>query len=138
MLHIFSEDIAAVHTDLYVTFVYSEPVDREPPRAVWRQQNFKPQFYKNTATGYGLDDRRTGVPVSLVRERTIPTERPPLVGAKLVPTSAHRGLSRIQSGGSPTAVSRPKPLLLLSSSSPIVLTGLSGPRSKPTTSQKIW
>jgi hypothetical protein len=35
-------------------------------------------------------------------------------------------------------LSRPKPLLFLSSSSTIVLTKLNGPRSRPTTSQKIW
>jgi hypothetical protein len=35
-------------------------------------------------------------------------------------------------------LSRPQLLLFLSSSSSIVLTRLSGPRSRPTTSQKIW
>jgi hypothetical protein len=35
-------------------------------------------------------------------------------------------------------ISRPEPLLLLPSSSSIVLTTLSGPRSRITTSQKIW
>jgi hypothetical protein len=34
--------------------------------------------------------------------------------------------------------SRPEPQLFLPSSSSIVLTRLSGPRSRPTTSQKIW
>jgi hypothetical protein len=34
--------------------------------------------------------------------------------------------------------SRPEPLLFLLSSSSVVLTRLSGPRSRPTTSQKIW
>jgi hypothetical protein len=34
--------------------------------------------------------------------------------------------------------SRPEPLLFLSSSSFIILTSLSGPRSRPTTFQKIW
>jgi hypothetical protein len=34
--------------------------------------------------------------------------------------------------------SRPEPLLFLSSSSSIVLTRLSGPHYRPTTSQKIW
>jgi hypothetical protein len=32
----------------------------------------------------------------------------------------------------------PEPLLCHSSSSSIILTRLSGPRSRPTTSQKIW
>jgi hypothetical protein len=58
----------------------------------------------------------------------------------LLPRFADRGVSRSQRGGSPTAVisvTRPKPPLFLSSSSSIVLTRLSGPRSRPTTSQKI-
>jgi hypothetical protein len=38
----------------------------------------------------------------LVSERTIPTERPPLVD--LVPTFVDRGVSRGQRGGSPTVV----------------------------------
>ena len=38
--------------------------------------------------------------VALVRERTIPTERPPPVG-ELVPTFADRGVSRGQRNGSP-------------------------------------
>jgi hypothetical protein len=76
--------------------------------------------------------------VALVREKTIPTERPPLVGevnAKLlriesVATSAQRiPYGRI-------LVFRPKPLLFLPSSSSVVLTRLSGPRSRATTSQR--
>jgi hypothetical protein len=46
-----------------------------------------------------------------------------------------------QRDGSPrpySRISRPEPLLSLSSSSSVVLTRLSGPRSRPTTSQKIW
>jgi hypothetical protein len=35
-------------------------------------------------------------------------------------------------------ISRPEPLLFLPSSSSVVLTRLGGPRSRPTTSQKIW
>jgi hypothetical protein len=35
-------------------------------------------------------------------------------------------------------ISRPEPLLFLPSSSSIVLTRLSGPRSRPTASRKIW
>jgi hypothetical protein len=49
------------------------------------------------------------------------------------------GVPRGQRDGSPTAVisvSRPEPLLFLPSSSSVVLTRLSGPRSRPTTSQK--
>jgi hypothetical protein len=50
-------------------------------------------------------------------------------------------MSRGQRGGSLrlySRFSRPEPLLFLPSSSSIVLTRLSGPRSGPTTSQKIW
>jgi hypothetical protein len=36
------------------------------------------------------------------------------------------------------SVSRPEPLLFLSSSSSVVLTRLSGPHSRPSASQKIW
>jgi hypothetical protein len=73
----------------------------------------------------------------LARERTIPTERRPLVGANF----CGLGVSRSQDGGSPTAVilvSRPEPPLFLPNTSSIVLTRLSGPRCRPTTSQKIW
>jgi hypothetical protein len=73
--------------------------------------------------------------VALVRERTIPTERPPpadFCGFKV---------SRVQRDGSLRPYSRfstMEPLLFLPSSSSIVLTRLSGPRSRHTTSQKIW
>jgi hypothetical protein len=42
-------------------------------------------------------------PWPLVRKRTRPTERPSLVG-DLVPTFAVMGVSRGQSGGSPTVI----------------------------------
>jgi hypothetical protein len=79
--------------------------------------------------------------VALVRKRTIPTERLPLVGEVIwcqplqvegVAWSAIR---------IPTVVnlfSRPEPVLFHSSSSSIVLTRLSGPPSRPLTSQKTW
>src|SRR5215510_13445563 len=76
--------------------------------------------------------------VALVRERTIPTERPPPVG-EVSPTFADRGVSRGQRNGSP------RPLIsfldrsryfFCSSSSSVDLTRLSGPRSRPTTTQK--
>jgi hypothetical protein len=60
--------------------------------------------------------------------------------AKLVPTLADRGC-RVVSSTNPHGhqfwFSRPEPLFLWNSSS-IILTRLSGPRSRPTTSQKIW
>jgi hypothetical protein len=78
--------------------------------------------------------------VAWVRERTIPTGRPPLVGevsaifwAKRVPRGQLDGSLRQHS-----RLSRPEPLFFLSSSSSIVLTRLSGPRFRPTTPQKIW
>jgi hypothetical protein len=43
-------------------------------------------------------------PWPLVRERTIPTDRPPLVDEILVSTFVDRGVSRDQRGGSPTVV----------------------------------
>jgi hypothetical protein len=51
--------------------------------------------------------------------------------AKLVSTFADRGVAW-------SRFSVPELLLLLLSSSSIVLTRLSGPRSRPTTFQKIW
>jgi hypothetical protein len=78
--------------------------------------------------------------VASIFERTIQTERPPLVGdvsANLCGKSVPRG----QSDGSQhrcSRFSRPDPLFFLSSSSSIVLTRLSGPRSRPTASQKLW
>jgi hypothetical protein len=77
--------------------------------------------------------------VAVVRERTIPTERPPLVGEVSANVCGYR-VPRGQSGGTLrpySRFSRPEPLLFLSSSSSVVLTRLSGPRSRPTTSQKI-
>jgi hypothetical protein len=50
----------------------------------------------------GMSGKQT--PWPLVRKRTIPTERPPLVDKILVSTFVDRGVSRGQRGGSPTAV----------------------------------
>jgi hypothetical protein len=78
--------------------------------------------------------------VAWVRDRTVPTELPPLVGelsanfcGYKVPRGQHDGSLRPYS-----RLSRPEPLLFLPSSSSVVLTKLSGPRSRLTTSQKIW
>jgi hypothetical protein len=62
--------------------------------------------------------------VALVRERTIPNERRRM-SKKLVQNIVDRGFSR------------PEPLLFLPSSSSFVFMWPSGPRSRPTTSQKI-
>jgi hypothetical protein len=61
--------------------------------------------------------------------------------AKLVPTFADRGcrvVSATDPHGRILGFLDPKRLLIHSSSSSIVLTKLSGPRSRPTTSPKIW
>jgi hypothetical protein len=77
----------------------------------------------------------------IVRKRTIQTERPPLVdevsanflrisgvawSAQRIPTAVNLGFLD------------PEPLLFHSSSSPVILTRLSEPPSRPTMSQKIW
>jgi hypothetical protein len=75
----------------------------------------------------------------LVREPTIPTERPPLLGevsANFWDTGCH--VVSVTSLRPYSRISRPEPLLFLPSSYSFVLTRLSGPRSRPTTSQKIW
>jgi hypothetical protein len=72
----------------------------------------------------------------LVRERTIPTERPPLVNDILVPTFVDRGVSRGQRGGCPTAVNLSfldRSLYFFFQVAPHLFSqGLSGPRSRPT------
>jgi hypothetical protein len=75
-----------------------------------------------------------------VHERTIPTERPPLVGEISANFYGQR-VPRGQRDGSLRPhfrLSRPEPLLFLASSSLIVLSRLSGLSSRPTTSRKIW
>jgi hypothetical protein len=77
--------------------------------------------------------------VTLVGERTIPTERPPLFDEVSANFCVFR-MSRGQRNVFPwpySRLSRPEPLIFLPSSSSIVLTRLSGPRSRSTTSQKI-
>ena len=78
--------------------------------------------------------------VALVRKRTIPTERPPPVGEVSTNFCAQRCVTW-------SAQRIPRPLISVfwtgaatfySSSSSIDLTRLSGPRSRPTTTQKIW
>jgi hypothetical protein len=78
--------------------------------------------------------------VASVRERTIPTERQPLVGEVSVNFGRWR-VSRGQHNGSlwpNSRISRPQPLLFLPSSSSFVLTRLSEPRSRSTASQNVW
>jgi hypothetical protein len=78
--------------------------------------------------------------VAWVRVQTIPTERPPFVGEVSANFFRYR-VKRGQRDGSLRQNSRfsgPEPLLFLSSGSSIVLTMLSGPSSRLTTSQKVW
>jgi hypothetical protein len=89
---------------------------------------------------YLLPSVRSKNSVAWVRERTIPTERTPRVGEVRTNFWGQR-LPRGQRDGSLrpySRFSRPEPLLFLPSSSSIVLTRLNEPRSRPTTSQKIW
>jgi hypothetical protein len=78
--------------------------------------------------------------VAWVRERTIPTERPQLAG-EVSTKSADRGshvVSVTDSYGSILGFLDRSHYLFLPSSSLVVLTRLSGPPSRPTTSQKMW
>jgi hypothetical protein len=77
--------------------------------------------------------------VAWVRERTIPTERTPLVGEVSVNFCGQRVPhgKRVGSLRPYSRISRPKPLLFLPSSSSTVLTRLSGSRFRQTI-QKIW
>jgi hypothetical protein len=77
---------------------------------------------------------------ALARQRTMPTKRPPLVGEVSASFSGQR-VSRGQRNESPRpliSVFKTGAATFLSSSSSVILTRLSGPRSRPTTSQKIW
>jgi hypothetical protein len=60
----------------------------------------------------------------------------------LVPAFMYRGVSRGQRGDSPTVIksqfSRPEPLLFFQIAPHLSSQGLSGPRSRPTATQKIW
>jgi hypothetical protein len=76
--------------------------------------------------------------VALDRELTIPSGRLTLVGEVIANLCGYR-VPCGQRDGSPrpySRISRPEPLLFVSSSSSVVLTRLSRPRSRPTTSQK--
>jgi hypothetical protein len=72
--------------------------------------------------------------MALVRERTIPTERPPPVGEV---SANFWSAQRIPTAVNLCFLDRSR-YFFYSSSSSIDLTRLSGPRSRPTTTQKIW
>jgi hypothetical protein len=79
--------------------------------------------------------------VASVRERNLPTERPPFIGEVSVTFFADRWVPRGKGDGSLRQYFRfhkPEQLLCLPDSSSIILMRLSGPRSRPITSQKIW
>jgi hypothetical protein len=78
--------------------------------------------------------------VVLVRKRTIPTEQPQPAG-EVSANLADRGcrvVSAMDPHGRNLGFLDLEPLLFHSSSSSVILTRLSGPCSRPTTSQKIW
>jgi hypothetical protein len=84
-------------------------------------------------------NRKINSVVAWVREWTIPTERPLLVGEVSANVCWYR-MPCGQSYGSLrpySRLSRPEPLLFLSNGSSVVLKRLCGSRSRPTTSQKI-
>jgi hypothetical protein len=84
----------------------------------------------------GVENDKTKTPWTSPRANY--TDRATAVSEKLVPTFVHRWCHVVSYGSLRpySRFSRPEPLLLPSSSS-VVLTRLSGPRSRPTT-QKIW
>jgi hypothetical protein len=76
----------------------------------------------------------------LVGEQTVLTERPPPVGEISAIFCGQRVLhgQHNRSLQPYSRFFRPEPLIFLPSSSSVVLTRLSGPRSIPTASQKMW
>jgi hypothetical protein len=89
---------------------------------------------------YIITNKQQNKSVALVHKRTIPTERRTLVG-EVRANFCGEWVSRGQHNGSPRSYSwfsRLESLLFLPSSSSIALIRLSGPHSRPTTSQKNW
>jgi hypothetical protein len=90
----------------------------------------------------GIQTKQKQTPWALVRKRSIPTERPPLVDKILVPPFVDSGMSRGQRGGSLTVVN----LSFLDRSryfffqvAPHLSSQmLSGPHSRSTATQKMW
>jgi hypothetical protein len=78
--------------------------------------------------------------VALIRERTIPTEQPPLVdevSANFLRIEGCRVVSTADPYGRNLGF-LDRSSYIFSSTFSVILTRLSGPRSRPTTSQKIW
>jgi hypothetical protein len=120
-------------------------ISRIQVRSFTTSANFHCSFFLRTTCTHALSQKNWGhltkkISVALARERTMPTERPPHVG-EVSANFCRQRMSHGQRNGSPrpySRFSRPEPLLFHSSSSSIVLTRLSGPCSRSTTSQKIW
>jgi hypothetical protein len=76
------------------------------------------------------------------QQRNILTERPPPVGEFLVPTFVDRGVWRGQRGGSPTVVNLSfidrSRYFFFQIAPHLSSQELSGPRSRPTATQKTW
>jgi hypothetical protein len=112
----------------------------EPRAFRWADPHFKESYrlctgLRNWKRGQGLSKGWIKLnPVAWVRKRTISTDR--RLFTKLVPSFADR-CCHVVSVTDPYDRSRLNPLRFLSGSSSIVLTRLSGRRSRPTTSQKI-
>jgi hypothetical protein len=92
----------------------------------------------NTWYRQNMDCTKTKInSMAWARERNIP----PLIGeasANLCIDGATWSARRIPTTLFSSRLSRPEPILFLSSRSSIVLTRLNGPRSRLTTSQKFW
>jgi hypothetical protein len=85
--------------------------------------------------------KKTKTPWLVVCKRTIPTERPPLDGEVSANFLQIEGVAwsaqRIPAAGNLSFQDRSRYFFIQVGSS-IILTRLSGPRSRPTSSQKIW
>jgi hypothetical protein len=105
------------------------------PRRVWKQnistsRNSSSGVLGNKRLASGEREKTTPWPESTSELYRLSDRR---LLAKLVPTLQIESASYSYS-----PLSRLKPILFLPSSSSVVLTRLSGIRSRPTTSQKIW
>jgi hypothetical protein len=110
------------------------------------QSNQMPNIFSHASycaarrlASHSLHSSKTNV-VALDREPITPAERPPLVG-RVSANFCGEGCSVVSATdphGGNLGFSRPEPLILLPSSSSIVLTRLSGPRSRPTAPEKMW
>jgi hypothetical protein len=96
------------------------------------------KYVRNIMPKIKQTNKRTLWP--LFRNRSIPTERPPLVDGNLCQLLWIEG-RRVVSAADPHGRSqfcRPEPLLFFQISPHLSSQGLSGPRSRPTVTQKIW